>query len=212
MKKILPSLLLICLGVYSCNQQQEQKETADITQPIQPVIKSAEGLTKILWLEKQFDPEFNAEVKVIRLNQTYFDKIDEAEKAVIGYYATFHGNECWWENDKPNDDRSNLRCKIIDALQLGYQCSDMQLDFLKKWFRTQPALVQELDHCPTIPTTSTQQDSFEEIIVERKIDVFTIRFTICAENLRDKITRCYEEVHTFRIFADAVEEIKIGLL
>jgi hypothetical protein len=216
MKKILPAILFICLAVYSCNQPQEQKNADEVkvddSKTTQPVIKPAEGIIKVLWLEKQLDPEFNAEVQVIKLNQSYFDNINEAEKAIIGYYATFHGNECWWENDQPNDDRSNLRCKIIDALKLSYQCSDTHLDFLKKWFRTQPLLIQELDHCPTFPTTSTLQDSFEEIIVERNKDVFTIRFTICAENVRDNTTRCYEEIHTFRIFSDGVEEIKTGLI
>jgi hypothetical protein len=204
--------LPFCVLMHACNQPSQDTQTPATNVLQNPVIKPAEGAIKILWLEKEFDPEFDTTVEVIRLNQSYFENIDEAEKAVIGYYATFHGNECWWENNMPNEARSNLRCKIIDALKLGYQCSDTHIGFLRKWFRTQPHLLQELDHCTTIPNTSTQQDSFEEIIVERKKDVFTIRFTICAQNLRDKITRCYEEIHSFRIFADAVEEIKPALL
>lgn len=198
------AVLFLCLA---CRRHEKRLPVAaDMASPA--VIQPAEGPVKILWLEKKYDSVFNAYVESIELNQDYFSRIDNAEKAIIGYYATFHGNECWWEHDKPNDDWSNLRCKILDALQLGYQCSDTHLDFLRKWLRTQPELLRELEHCTPIPHTSTQQDSFEEISVERKNDIFTIRFTICAANLRDNITRCYEEIHTFRIYADAVEEIK----
>jgi hypothetical protein len=205
MKHLTAALLLICVLMVSCHEPAEEIKPVTNTNE-HAVIKPAEGIIKIL------DPGFNTEVDVIKLKEDYFANIKEEEKAIIGYYATFHGNECWWENNKPNETNSNLRCKIIDALKLGYQCSDTHLEFLKKWFRSQPQLLQELDHCPTIPTTSTLQDSFEEITVERKKDVFTIRFTICAVNLRDNITRCYEEVHAFRIFTDGVEEIKSSLL
>jgi hypothetical protein len=202
MRLIIVSILLASL-FYSCEPKKEEPK-----KPETPILQSNDKALKILWLEEVYDEEFQSTVFAIKLNEDYFSKISDAEKAVIAYYATFHGNECWWDGDKPNDDRSNLNCKIISALNLGYQCSDTHLDFLRKWFRNEPKLLAELDYCPTLPNTSTLQDSFEEIYVERSSDYFTIRFNICAVNLRENLTRCYEENHTYRLFSDAVEEVK----
>lgn len=199
--------ILFATLFFACEPKKETPK-----QPETPVLQSNDKAVKILWLEEVYDEEFESTVFAIKLNEDYFSKISDAEKAVIAYYATFHGNECWWDDDKPKDDRSNLNCKIITALNLGYQCSDTHLDFLKKWFRNEPKLLAELDYCPTIPNTSTLQDSFEEIYIERSTDYFTIRFNICAVNIRENITRCYEENHTYRLFADAVEEVKGNVL
>lgn len=202
MRLIIISILLASL-FYSCEPKKEDPKKTET-----PVLQSNDKGLKILWLEEVYDEEFESTVFAIKLNEDYFSKISDAEKAVIAYYATFHGNECWWDGDKPKDDRSNLNCKIISALNLGYQCSDTHLDFLRKWFRNEPKLLAELDYCPTLPNTSTLQDSFEEIYIERSTDYFTIRFNICAVNLRENLTRCYEENHTYRLFSDAVEEVK----
>ncbi len=193
----------------SCFNTSEEK-MPDLKNIPSPIVKGTAEV--VLWMEKEFDKEFGEEIDVIKINEKYFDTLPNAEKAIIAYYATFHGNECWWENDAPNETRSNLKCKLISALNLGYQCSDTHLDFLRQWFRTQPDLLAELEHCPTVPTTSTAQDSFEDMQVERKKDIFTLRFTVCLVNLRENLTRCYEETHTFRIHADFVEEIKTNLI
>lgn len=201
------TIILFTTLFFSCEPKKQEQP-----QPETPVLQSNDKAVKVLWLEEQYDEEFQATVFVIKLNEDYLSKLSDAEKAVLGYYATFHGNECWWDGDKPNDDRSNLKCKLISALNLGYQCSDTHLDFLRKWFRNEPKLLAELDYCATIPNTATTQDSFEEIHIERSTDYFTIRFNICAVNIRENVTRCYEENHTYRLFADAVEEVKNNAL
>lgn len=204
-------LIIFLWAFAACEQTKNTPNTTANPTSTQAVLKQADGLIKVLWLTEQYDTQFKENVQVIQLNKTYLQNIDEAEKAVIAYYATFHGNECWWENNAPNEDRSNLKCTLISALNLGYQCSDTHLNFIKKWFK-QPELLNELDFCPTIPNTSTIQDSFEEMYVERKGDFFTIRFNICAVNLRENKTRCYEEVHQYQIFPDKVELIKNAVL
>jgi hypothetical protein len=200
-------LFILLIGFFSCEEVKEIKNTSAPNATTQPVLKQADELIKVLWLVEQYDPQFKENVPVMQLNKAYLQNISDAERAIIAYYATFHGNECWWENDAPNEDRSNLKCTLISALNLSYQCSDTHLSFIKKWFR-QPELLNELDFCPTIPNTSTIQDAFEEMYVERNGDFFTIRFNICAVNIRENRTRCYEEVHQYQIFPDKVELIK----
>lgn len=205
------SLVILSACFFSCKNEKPKEKEVVVPDAV-PVIQSNDKSVKVLWLEEVYDEEFEATVFAIRLNEEYLAKLSDAEKAVIGYYATFHGNECWWEGDKPNEYRSNLRCKLVSTLNLGYQCSDTHLDFLKKWYRNEPALLAQLDYCPIVPNTSTLQDSFEEIYIERSADFFTIRFNICAVNIRENITRCYEENHTYRLFSDAVEEVKQTIL
>src|SRR5690606_5902710 len=190
-------IFIVCsIILTSCFNTSEEK-MPDLKNITSPIIKGTAEV--VIWMEKEFDQEFGDEIDVIKINEKYIDTLPDAEKAIIAYYATFHGNECWWENDAPNETRSNLKCKLISALNLGYQCSDTHLDFLYQWFRTQPEHLAELEHCPTMPTTSTTQDSFEDMQVERKKDIFTLRFTVCLVNLRENLTRCYEETHTFKI-------------
>ena len=67
------------------------------------------------------------------LNQDYIKTMTDPEKAALGYVATFVGNDCWWDGEA-NEEKSNLDCKIITTLGLGYQCSNEHLGFLRKWF------------------------------------------------------------------------------
>jgi len=208
MKRTVLFINLCAAFFFSCenktNQKQDDKPLANNTATIKP----ADGPIKLLWIAEQYDSQFKMNVPTIQLNKSYLQNMNEAEKAIVAYYATFHGNECWWDNDKPNDDRSNLKCVLISALNLGYQCSDTHLNFIRKWYSNQPELLNELEYCPTIPNTSTLQDAFEDIYVERRGDYFTIRFNICAVNLRENLTRCYEEIHTYRILPTSVEIVK----
>ena len=88
----------------------------------------------------------------------------DPEKAALGCIATFIGSECWWDGET-NNDRTNLDCKIITALGLGYQCSDEHLLFLRKWFSTDKEVLSKLEtsNCPTTPYTATSQNTFDEI-------------------------------------------------
>jgi hypothetical protein len=79
----------------------------------------------------------------IVINEEYCKTISEPEKAAIGYVATFIGSECWWDGDIA-DNMSNLKCKILTALNLGYQCSDKHLGFLKQWFKNDTTSLKNL--------------------------------------------------------------------
>jgi len=154
---------------------------------------------KFLWRKNQYDKELKMEVNTIILNEEYIKTITEPEKAALAYVATFIGNECVWDGE-PTESRSNLRCRILDALGLGYQCSNPHLDLLQFWFRNDKDILKQLDNCPTIPDGATIQNTFDEINVEVKGDQIIISFRIDGINMRenDSWTRTEKHVYEFR--------------
>jgi len=120
--------------------------------------------TRFLWREKRFLEEYGATVSTIVLDTAYAGTLTNPEKAALGYVATFIGNECAWDG-KATPTRSNLKCKILAALGLGYQCSDTHLGFLRHWFRDDSTAQKKLENCPTIPDGATSQETFDYIDV-----------------------------------------------
>lgn len=102
----------------------------------------------------------------------------------MAYVASFVGNECEWDGSA-NENRSNLKCKILWDLDLGYQCSYHHLSFLEKWFRNDKALLKELQNCPTTPDGATVQDTFDEINLEVKGHLITVNFKARGFNMRE---------------------------
>jgi hypothetical protein len=78
-----------------------------------------------------------------------------------------------WDGEYKSD-RSNLKCKILNALDLGYQCSQTHLGFLKKWFRIDEKVLKRLEDCSTIPSTSTVQNTFDKIQITQKIKILLL--------------------------------------
>src|SRR5690606_19473377 len=113
-------------------------------------LKLTDKKVKFLWREMQYLEDLNGEFNVITLDEEYIKTISEPEKAALAYVATFIGNECVWDGNA-NENRSNLKCKILWALDLGYQCSPQHLDFLRFWFRSNEDILKELENCPTTP-------------------------------------------------------------
>lgn len=143
----------------------------------------------------------------IVINEAYCKTISDPEKAALGFVATFIGNECSWDG-KMNDDRSNLKCKILTALNLGYQCSDRHLGFLKQWFKNDSASLQKLVSCPTIPNTSTIQETFDEIIITTKQDEISIFFKASGINLREERDWTWSETNYFKLENGHIKLIK----
>lgn len=120
--------------------------------------------TRFLWREKRFLEAYDATVSTIVLDTAYAGTLTDPEKAALGYVATFIGNECAWDG-KATPTRSNLKCKILTALNLGYQCSGTHLGFLRHWFRGDSTALKKLENCPTIPDGATAQETFDHIDV-----------------------------------------------
>src|SRR3569832_142073 len=72
---------------------------------------------KFLWRANKYNEELKDTFNSIFINEAYCKTISDAERAALGYVATFIGNECWWDGEA-TDERSNLKCVILTALNL----------------------------------------------------------------------------------------------
>lgn len=169
---------------------------------------SADTTVKFLWMGNRYDTIVKDSVNAIFINEAYLQKISEPERAAIGYVATFIGNECNWDGTYKAD-RSNLKCKILSALNLGYQCSDKHLGFLRQWFKNDDKVLGELDpaNCPTIPDGSTIQKSFEEIILTKKENAISVSFKVKVINVRAGKTSTWAETDLFELNGDNIKLI-----
>ncbi len=208
MNYLLSILALILLT--SCKQVKNVNATvfqSDSTVNESLDIQLPDTTLLFLWRDMKYDASLNETVNSIFINRDYLSTITEPEKAAIGYVATFIGNECWWDG-KAKNNRSNLDCKIITALGLGYQCSDEHLGFLKNWFSTDKKVLSELSNCPTIPYTATIQNTFDEIKVKTKGNSIIVEYKANAVNLREqKIWKWSESVY-FKVSNGNIESIK----
>lgn len=143
----------------------------------------------------------------IVINENFCKTISDPEKAVLGYVATFIGNECWWDGDY-TDKRDNLKCEILTALNLGHQCSDKHLGFLRQWFKNDTIALKELETCPTTPNTSTIQDTFDEIILTTKGNEISVFFKANGVNMREGRTWSWSETDYFQLDNDHIKRIK----
>ncbi|MFA7133043.1 MAG: hypothetical protein WC108_07065, partial [Bacteroidales bacterium] len=133
--------------------------------------------------------------------------LTDQERAALGYVATFIGNECDWDGDT-KEDRSNLKCKILSALKLGYQCSDTHLGFLRQWFKNDKKSLKELEDCSEIPSTATIQDYFDEINLKVKDNEITISFKATGYDVREEESWNWEETDYFIFENDNIQLIK----
>ena len=124
--------------------KSEQKDThtlykTKLTQPLELIkIKPEDfnaphhGKTKFMWRDaKTFD---------IVLNHEYIKTMSIYERAALGYVASSTGNGCNYEGEGAE----YLNCDILSALNLGYQCSDRHLGFLRSMFQDDKKVLQEL--------------------------------------------------------------------
>ena len=139
---------------------------------------------KFLWRETRYNEALKTDINSIILNEAYIKGMSEAERAALAFVATKIGNECEWDGEV-NEDRSNLKCKILWALDLGYQCSTKHLGYIKLWFRNDDEVLKQLERCPTTPDGATVQSTFDEIDLEVKGNEIIISFKAKGFNLRE---------------------------
>lgn len=162
------------------------------------IITLTDKTVKFLWRDSSAS---------IVINEEFCNTISDPEKAALGYVATFIGNECWWDGDY-TDKRDNLKCEILTALNLGYQCSDKHLGFLRQWFKNDTTAIKELEACPTTPNTSTIQDTFDEITLTTKKNQIAVSFKANGVNMREVETWSWTETDYFQLDNDNIKLIK----
>jgi hypothetical protein len=196
----------------SCGQEHiiSKKNEAVIKDSVGTPAKSTtltDKTVKFLWREDRYDPELKDTFNTIVINEELSKTLTEPEIAALGYVGTYIGSECQWdEND--NNDRSNLKCKVLSALNLGYQCSDKHLGFLKRWFKNDKKVLEELNNnCPIIPFTASSQETFSEIILTVNGDSIAVWFTATGVNMPMGESWRYSETDYFKLDNDNIRLI-----
>ena len=163
-----------------------------------------------MWTIMKYDSAYNSFYSESFLNLDYLERITDQERAAIGYVSTFVGYDCWWEGDLVNDERSNLDCKIISALGLGYQCSESHLGYLRKWFSNDSEVLSELhnSNCPIIPYTASEQNYFSTIKVSTKEDSISVYYEATGLHMRAHKTWDWSETVYFIATNNSLKLIK----
>jgi len=218
MKYLLPVILLLAA---SCSSNPKDSKTnptpknaakagqqdaqilhkTKLTQPlelikIKPVDFNAphSGKTKFMWRDaKTFD---------IVLNHEYIKTMSIYERAALGYVASSTGNGCNYEGEGAE----YLNCDILSALNLGYQCSDRHLGFLRSMFQDDKKVLQELQGpCAEIVDGATYQTTFDSINIEvlGKTKI-VVSYGVSGVYLRESISWEYTITDTFEVSANGI--------
>ncbi|WP_051435832.1 hypothetical protein [Tenacibaculum sp. 47A_GOM-205m] len=165
---------------------------------------------KILWRDTVYDEELKTDINTIVLNKEYQKNITQPERVALGYVATFVGNECEWDSGSPDESRSNLECKLLTYLDLGYQCSDKHLGFLNQWFSKDSVSIEKLKRCTTIPNGATMQSTFDEILLETNTQnqIITITYKVKVINVRENEVSTYTKKNQFNYGLNSIRLIR----
>ncbi|WP_264529465.1 hypothetical protein [Flavobacterium sp. N502540] len=144
-------LFLILVLSFNYSVFSQTNEPHNINQkPDNKTVPPQTDYIKILWLNKQ---------GVLQLNEDYIKTLTDPQRAALGFVTTGVDHDCYWDSDKKADE-SNLKCKFLWALNLGYQCSETHLGFLKQWFKEDPEVLGRLQYCSKNETTPKNKEFF----------------------------------------------------
>lgn len=152
---------------------------------------------KILWLDQN---------GTLQLNTNYIKTLTDPQRAALGYIASDVSNECYWDGDK-NADGSNLKCKFLSALNLGYQCSEKHLSFLKKWFSEDHKVLERLQYCQKTESSAKIQDHFSEIKMITTKDTIKIIYSAIGEDSEKQKTWRWQEESTYSFTKIGIKQI-----
>lgn len=138
------------------------------------------------------------------INDSLCEKLSAPQKAALAYVATFVGSDCDWDDEGAE----HLKCKILSALDLGYQCSDKHLGFLQQWFRADTASLSRLEGCPIVPFTATIQETFVKIDLKTQGNAIAVYFEANGINLRDQENWDWTETDYFVVEDDHIKLTK----
>ncbi len=176
------------------------EEVVEIVERALDAKKIASGNQPVQFLKRKevYDESVQAMVSNLVINQAFINNITEPERAAIAYTAFDIGNECEWGYDSEGNGRV-LWCHIPTTLNLGYQCSDTQLNFLQKWFAKDTLALKKLKRCRTIPNTATVQTSFDEILIQKDEPrkTITVQYKVTGINTRASESWYYAQTDVF---------------
>jgi hypothetical protein len=176
------------------------EEVMDIVEMALDATRITSGNKPFTFLSRNtvFDEGLKAEVSTMIINASFCHNMTDPEKAALAFIAYDIGNECEWGYDMEGNGRV-LWCRIVSALDLGHQCSDKQINFLRKWFAKDAAVLKKLESCPTIPNTATVQTTFDEILIQTDASkkTITVNYKVTAMNMRESSSWHYSQTDVF---------------
>lgn len=152
---------------------------------------------KILWLDN---------TGTLQLNTNYIKTLTDQQRAALGYIATDVSSECNWDGAKKADG-SNLKCKFLSALNLGYQCSETHLSFLKKWFKEDTKVLDRLQYCNKTESSAKIQDHFLEIKMITTKETIKILYSALGQDLDKQKTWSWQEESTYSFTKTGIKQI-----
>ncbi|OHT43409.1 hypothetical protein [Flavobacterium tructae] len=206
MKYLSITILILIVSCAKKNESENLNKKVSTLKIETPIILTDKSV-KFLWREDEYDKELKDTVNTIFINKEYAKNISEPEKAALGFVASFIGSECDWDGE-PNEKRDNLSCKINTALNIGYQCSEEHLSFLRKWFKNDKKQLERLADCSAVPFTASSQVTFDYINVVTKGDTIKISFKAVGASMRTQKSSSYKEEDTFVLKKDNLVLLK----
>lgn len=162
---------------------------------------------KFLWWENRKNADDESSPSALAINEELCKNLSDAERAALGYVATFVGSDCDWDG-KENSNSGNLKCKVLSALNLGYQCSEQHLGFLRKWFSNDSKALQELENCPITPNTSSQVNTFLTVNLKVKGKEIAVEFEASGLNMNAGQSWTWTETDYFEVEGDHIKLTK----
>ncbi len=196
--RFIPHMIFLAILVIAAVFIQSELKAGgdDDMTPVMDFRESKSHMTKVIWREDVYDPSLKASVNIIKLDENYFASISEPEKAVLGYLASTIGNECFTEGSK-----ENVKCKILSALNMSYQCSESNKIFLKNWFRDEASIVSQIENCrPTLP--STVEKTFDEVKISTADNIVKVSLKGLKLNIKENSVSRWSESMSFKVDGD----------
>ncbi|MBX0334342.1 hypothetical protein K3G39_13955 [Pontibacter sp. HSC-14F20] len=208
MKAVLLILLLLMSGCSTTETDTAEEAATGIAPTETETYTSANSKIRFLWREQVYDADLEDSLSTIMIDQALADKLTDAERAAVGYVVTFIGSECDWDG-RANEEFSNLKCKTLTALNLGYQCSDQHLGFLQNWFRNDHEVLARLASCPRVPFTASSQQTFDELYLTTQSDTIKVWFRASGVNLPMNAAWEWTEENVFLFQDSAISLLKV---
>ncbi len=109
------------------------------------------------------------------INTTFLHHIQAPEKALLSWYLYAYGNECGIGSSKK-------KCQLLKEMNIQDECDVDHLNNLLQWFSSDMLVVYKLNQCPNLPIKSAIQNTFERIVLIRKMDTLSIQYSIKGIN------------------------------
>ena len=191
-------LTLLFLSIFSTSVFSQNNAISSTTVNKSAIENESQDIyIKILWLDNTGTLQFNT---------NYIKTLTDQQRAALGYIATDVSSECNWDGAKKADG-SNLKCRFLSALNLGYQCSETHLSFLKKWFKEDTKVLDRLQYCNKTESSAKIQDHFIEIKMITTKETIKILYSAVGEDLDKQKTWSWQEESTYSFTKTGIKQI-----